>query len=110
MILSAEQPFKLEVDASAFAVGAVLIQQDERGSRLHVGYFSKTLNKTERNYDFWDGEFIEVILALRNWRHLLQGSPHKVVVLTDYSIIVTRKKSTAGWPDVSQYWQTSMWI
>ena len=26
-----------------------------------------------------------VILALRFWRHLLQGSPHKVIVLTDHA-------------------------
>jgi len=80
-----EQTFKLEVDASAFAVGAVLIQQDERGSRRYVRYFSKTLNKTERYYDIWDREFMEVILALRIWRHLLRGSPHKVVVLADHA-------------------------
>ena len=80
-----EKPFKLEVDASAFAVGAVLIQQDKQGRRRHAGYFSKTLNETERNYDIWDHEFMAVILALRFWRHLLQGSPHKVVILTDHA-------------------------
>ena len=77
--------FELEVDTSAFAVGAVLIQWDEQGRRRHVGYFSKTLNETERNYNIWDRKFMAVILALRFWRHLLQGSPHKVIVLTDHA-------------------------
>ena len=80
-----EKPFELEVDVSAFAVGAVLIQRDERERRRHVGYFSKTLNETERNYDIWDREFMAVILVLRFWRHLLQGSPHRVVVFTDHA-------------------------
>jgi len=44
-------PFKLEVDVSAFAVGAILIQQDECGRRRHAKYFSKTLNEKERNCD-----------------------------------------------------------
>ena len=77
--------FELEVDISAFAVGAVLIQQDKQGRRRHVGYFSKTLNETKRNYDIWDREFMAVILALRFWRHLLQGSPHKVVIFTNHT-------------------------
>ena len=80
-----EKPFELEVDASAFAVGAVLIQQDKQERQRHVGYFSKNLNETERNYDIWDREFMAVILALRFWRHLLQGSPHKVVVFMDHA-------------------------
>jgi len=28
---------------------------------------------------------MEVILALRNWGHLLQGSPHKIVVLVNHA-------------------------
>ena len=79
------KPFELEVDALAFAVGAVLIQWDKQGRQRHVRYFLKTLNKTERNYDIWDCKFMAVILVLRFWRHLLQGSPHKVVVFTDHT-------------------------
>ena len=80
-----EKLFELEVNMSAFAVGAVLIQRDKQGRQRHAGYFSKMLNETERNYDIWDHKFMAVILTLRFWRHLLQGSPHKVVVLTDHT-------------------------
>ena len=80
-----EKPFELEVDVSTFAVRAVLIQRDEQGRRRHARYFSKMLNETERNYNIWDRKFMAVILALRFWRHLLQGSPHKVVVLMDHA-------------------------
>ena len=62
-----EEPFKLKVDASGFAIGAVLIQKDEQGIDRQVGYFSKALNSTERNYDIWDWEFMAIILGLRNW-------------------------------------------
>lgn len=80
-----KKPFKLEVDALAFAIGAVLKQKDKQGKYYDVGYYSKALNETERNYDIWDREFMVVIFGLRNWRHLLAGSPYKVTVWTDHT-------------------------
>ena len=61
-----DKPFKLEVDASAFAIGATLRQNDEQGKKRDIGYFSKALNPTERNYDIWDREFMAVVMGLRN--------------------------------------------
>ena len=76
--------FELEVDTSLFAIGAVLFQRDEEGRRRPISYFSQALNPAERNYDIWDREFLAVIRGLKHNRHLLVGSPHKVVVLTDH--------------------------
>ena len=76
--------FELEVDASLFAVGAVLFQRDEEGRRRPISYFSQALNPAEQNYDIWDQEFLAMIRGLKHNRHLLVGSPHKVVVLTDH--------------------------
>ena len=76
--------FELEVDALLFAVGAVLFQRDEEGRRRPISYFSQALNPAERNYDIWDREFLAVIQGLKHNRHLLVGSPHKVIVLTDH--------------------------
>ena len=42
-----EKPSELEVDASAYAVGAILFQRDENKRRRDVGYFSKALNPAE---------------------------------------------------------------
>jgi hypothetical protein len=39
--------FDLEVDASGFAVGAVLLQKKEDGKHHPVGYYSATLNEAE---------------------------------------------------------------
>jgi len=80
-----ERPFKLEVDASAFAIGAILRQKNDNGKSYDVGYYSKVLNETERNYDIWDWEFMAVVFGLRNWQHLLVGSPHEVTVWTDHA-------------------------
>ena len=80
-----EKHFELIVDASAFAIGVMLQQRDEAGRAYNIGYYSKALNETERNYDIWDREFMAVIFGLRNWRYLLSGSPHKVIVWTDHA-------------------------
>ena len=76
--------FELKVDASLFAIGAVLFQKDKEGRRRPISYFSQALNPAERNYDIWDREFLAMIRGLKHNRHLLVGSPHKVVVLTDH--------------------------
>jgi hypothetical protein len=79
-------PFTLEVDASAYATGAILYQKHEETKRLRpVGYHSQTFNEAERNYDIHDREFLAVIRGLEVWRHLLVGSPHPVTVLTDHA-------------------------
>lgn len=80
--------FKLEVDASLFAIGAVLFQKDEKGQWRPISYFSQALNPTERNYDIWDYEFLAMIRGLKHNRHLLVGSPHKVVILMDHENLV----------------------
>jgi hypothetical protein len=42
-----EKPFKLEVDASAFTVGAILFQRDDKGCKRNVGHYSKALNSAK---------------------------------------------------------------
>ena len=73
------------MDALAFAVRAILFQRDAEGCKHDVGYYSKALNSAERNYNIWDREFLAVIKALGNWRHLLISTPHKIIVWTDHA-------------------------
>jgi hypothetical protein len=40
-------PFELEVDASGFAMGAVLLQKKEDGKKHPIAYYSKTLSAAE---------------------------------------------------------------
>jgi hypothetical protein len=44
-----ERPFELEVDASQYALGAILYQRNDGGKLQAVGYYSQTLNPAERN-------------------------------------------------------------
>ena len=41
------QQFEVEVNASGYAIGAVLMQRDEKGKRHPITYFSSTLNEAE---------------------------------------------------------------
>lgn len=77
------KPFKLETDASNFAVGAVLSQQDREGSWHPVAYYSKSLNDNERNYEIYDKE-LGAIKALEEYRHYLEGQEHPVEIWTDH--------------------------
>jgi hypothetical protein len=76
--------FDLEVDASGFAVGAVLLQMKEDKKRHPVSYYSVTLNEAEHNYDIYNPELLAIVKALRNWRPLLAGSPHNIRVFSDH--------------------------
>jgi hypothetical protein len=76
--------FFLQVDASAFATGAILTQKDDRGKHPAVGFHSQTFNKAERNYDIHDRELLAVYCGLTHYRHLLLSSPFQTTVLTDH--------------------------
>ena len=78
------RPFFLQVDASAYATGAILSQQDDRGKHRAVGFLSKTFNEAEWNYDIHDRELLVVFQGLAHWRHLLLSSPHVTTVLTNH--------------------------
>jgi len=79
-----DDQFELEVDASGYAVGAVLLQRKEDGKKHPIGYYSAMLNEAQRNYDIYDLELLAIIMALKNWRPLLAGSPHKIIIYSDH--------------------------
>ena len=78
------RPFQIECDASKYALGAVLTQQDNNGDRHPVVFLSRTFNKTEWNYEIYDRELLAIIWALEEWRHYIQGSGHTTVIYLDH--------------------------
>ena len=78
-----ENPFRVECDASDYALGAVLSQQ--RDGKWHpVAFLSKAMTETERNYEIYDKELLAVMTALSEWRHFLLGSKHEFEVWNDH--------------------------
>ena len=58
------KPFVIESDASKFATGAVLRQQDDNGDWHPCGYISHSFNATQWNYKIYDRELLGIVQAL----------------------------------------------
>ena len=78
------KPFYIEADASKFASGAVLRQQDQNGDWHPCGFISHSFDATQRNYEIYDRELLAIIRALETWRHYLLGSQHPTTILSDH--------------------------
>ena len=77
--------FIVEVDASDTGVGAVLSQRSPDDHKLHpCAFFSRRLSPAERNYDVGNRELLAVVLALREWRHWLEGAVQPFIIWTDH--------------------------
>ncbi len=79
-----QDQFKLEVDASGYVVGAVLLQRKTDSKRHPIGYYSATLNEAQRNYDIYDLELLTIMMALKNWQPLLAELPHKIIIYSNH--------------------------
>ena len=53
-----QKPFKLHIDASEHGLGAVLYQKQDDNTERVIAYGSRTLSKSERNYDTHKLEFL----------------------------------------------------
>src|ERR1700744_4766653 len=78
-------PFEVEVDASDYAMGAVLMQRDIKGILHPVVFFSKTMNQAQRYYDVYNKELLALVEMFRHWRHYLRQPAFKVKVHTDHA-------------------------
>src|SRR5579863_6220857 len=76
--------FTLITDASDFATGAILEQEDAYGRSHPVAYYSKSLQPAERNYEIHDKELLAIVHALKHFRHYLQGNPHVTKIFSDH--------------------------
>src|SRR5260221_2639892 len=81
---SKSRHFCLECNASNFATGAVLSQQQEDGLFHPIGFMSKSFSDTERNYQIHDKEMLAIMHALEEWRHFLEGSDQKFEIHMDH--------------------------
>jgi len=75
-----DREFRVELDASNFAMGGVLSIKGEDNKWRPVVYISKSLNKTERNYEIHNKEMLAIICCLEAWRLFLEETRSKFKV------------------------------
>ena len=66
--------FILDTDACDISMGAVLSQFQDGRERV-IGYASKTLSYTERNYCLTDRELLTVVYFVQHYKHYLLVKP-----------------------------------
>lgn len=97
------QPYVIYTDASDFAVGAVLLQDQGDGLRP-CAYYSRKLRPAEKNYSVGDKELLAIIDALREYSVYVQGVPTKLY--TDHAnhrTLFSRKAEEFETPRVARW-------
>lgn len=79
--INESESFILKVDASNYALGAVLLQ-GEKDKEHPIEYASRLLLPAERNYSRTEREALAVVWAVKKFRGYIEGS--EIFVLTDH--------------------------
>ena len=83
-----QRQWTVQTDASGYALGAVLSQQQDDGTMRPVAYWSHKLNSAARNYSASERELMAIVEATKHWRQYLHGSPHPVLLKSDHQPLV----------------------
>lgn len=85
--------YRLTTDASFTALGSVLERLDNDNKLIGViGYFSKSINKTQQNYPIGELELFAIIESLKHFRYYLHG--HHFILRTDHSSLLSLRNKT----------------
>lgn len=96
-----DKEFVLDVDASDYALGAELSQEDEEGNLRPVYHASRHLEKAERNYSATARETLAAVFGCEYFQQYLQGK--KFILRSDHNPLVwlrsmkEPKRPYSGW-------------
>jgi len=79
-----DRKIRVEVDASDYTTGGVLLTKCENVKWRPVAFISKLLNAMERNYEIHNKEMLAVIRCLEVWRHYLEREKLEFEIWTDH--------------------------
>ena len=85
----------IETDASKYITEEIISQIEDDGFLRPIAFRSKSMGKSQCNYDVHDKELLAIILALEEWKRYVKGSRQRAKILTDHKNLVpfmTKKK------------------
>ena len=75
----------VEMDASDYAITAIISQISPDNSNLHlIAFYSYRMKPAELNYKIYDKKLLVIFKAFQQWHNYLGGSTHGVLVLSDH--------------------------
>ena len=94
--------YVLDTDASDFALGAVLQQEQDDGKVHVIAYGSRSLSGPERRYCITRKEMLAVVFGLKKYRQHLLGRTILIRTIMPPSLILSGRRSrsdsrAAGW-------------
>ncbi len=75
--------FKLACDASGFALGSALLQEDDDGVDHPVAYYSKKFTAAQSRYSTVEKELLSIIMSLKHFNYYLLPNS-TVVIFSDH--------------------------
>jgi hypothetical protein len=82
------KPFVLEMDAFDFALGVVLSRLGVDNLFHLIGFRFCKLSPIKINYEIHDKELLAIVDAFEEWRHLLEGPQHEIIVYSYHKNIL----------------------
>ena len=82
-----ERHIWVETDVSGYAIGRIFNQliSDNLGQWHLIAFFSRKMISAQTRYETHNGKLVAIVKAFKSWRHYLEESQHKVLVLTNHS-------------------------
>lgn len=90
----------LDTDACDYAIGAVLSQEKD-GHVLPIEYFSKLLDKNQRNYHISEKELMAIVFSVDHFKQYLYGS--FFTVNTDHQALAQLQRSNKNNPKLQRW-------
>jgi hypothetical protein len=78
------KPFVFEMNASNFALGAILLEPKEDNLLHPVGFYSHKFSPTKINYEIHDKGLLAIVDAFEEWSHLFEGAQHEIIMYSDH--------------------------
>ena len=90
-----ELPTELHTDASLIGLAGSLLQRHENGLKV-VGYFSRLLRGSEKNYAIYDLEVLAIVESMKFFKDMILGIKFKLITDNLAASYVMNKKDLTG--------------